>query len=81
MVSRNLNFKTVEEARVHINKSKMIVNPSNTTIKEKRFVIVADNKNDEQMLKQALVGMKNVKWIDILFQETKEKKVWADYQI
>jgi hypothetical protein len=29
------------------------------------------------MLKQALVGMKNVKWIDILFQETKEKKVWA----
>mgnify|MGYP003635863112 FL=1 len=75
MVSRNLNFKTVEEARVHINKSKMIVNPSNTTIKEKRFVIVADNKNDEQMLKQALVGMKNVKWIDILFQETKEKKV------
>lgn len=78
MVSRNLNFKTVEEARVHINKSKMIVNPSNTTIKEKRFVIVADNKNDEQMLKQALVGMKNVKWIDILFQETKEKKVWAE---
>jgi|TARA_R110002074_G_scaffold269778_2_gene441635 hypothetical protein len=75
MVSRDLNFKTVEEARVHINKSKMIVNPSNTTIKEKRFVIVADNKNDEQMLKQALVGMKNVKWIDILFQETKEKKV------
>ncbi len=78
MVSRDLNFKTVEEARVHINKSKMIVNPSNTTIKEKRFVIVADNKNDEQMLKQALVGMKNVKWIDILFQETKEKKVWAE---
>jgi hypothetical protein len=75
MVSRDLNFKTVEEARVHINKSKMIVNPSNTTIKEKRFVIVADNKNDEQMLKKALVGMKNVKWIDILFQETKEKKV------
>ena len=75
MVSRDLNFKTVEEARVHINKSKMIVNPSNTTIKEKRFVIVADNKNDEQMLKQALVGMKNVKWIDILFQETKEKRV------
>jgi len=75
MVPRDLNFKTVEEARVHINKSKMIVNPSNTTIKEKRFVIVADNKNDEQMLKQALVGMKNVKWIDILFQETKEKKV------
>tara|TARA_B110000285_G_scaffold189750_1_gene216594 strand:- start:221 stop:448 length:228 start_codon:yes stop_codon:yes gene_type:complete len=75
MVSRDLNFKTVEEARVHINKSKMIVNPSNTTIKEKRFVIVADNKNDEQMLKQALVGMKNVKWIHILFQETKEKKV------
>ena len=75
MVSRNLNFKTVEEARVHINKSKMIVNPSNKTIKEKRFVIVVDNRNDEQMLKQALVGMKNVKWIDILFQETKEKKV------
>jgi len=75
MVSRDLNFKTVEEARVHINKSKMIVNPSNTTIKEKRFVIVADNKNNEQMLKKALVGMKNVKWIDILFQETKEKKV------
>jgi hypothetical protein len=75
MVSRDLNFKTVEEARAYINKSKIIVNPSNTTIKEKRFVIVADNKNDEQMLKQALVGMKNVKWIDILFQETKEKKV------
>ena len=77
MVTRDLNFKTVEEARVHINKSKMIVNPSNIIIKEKRFVIVAYNKNDEQMLKQALVGMKNVKWIDILFQETKEKKVWA----
>jgi len=75
MVSRDLNFKTVEEARVHIHRSKMIVNPSNTTIKEKRFVIVVDNKSDEQMLKQALVGMKNVKWIDILFQETKEKKV------
>jgi len=75
MVPKDLNFKTVEEARVHINKSKMIVNPSNTTIKEKRFVIVADNKNDEQMLKKALVGMKNVKWIDILFQETKEKRV------
>lgn len=75
MVTRDLNFKTVEEARVHINKSKMIVNPSNIIIKEKRFVIVAYNKNDEQMLKQALVGMKNVKWIDILFQETKEKKV------
>jgi len=73
MVSRDLNFKTVEEARVHINKSKMIVNPSNTTIKEKRFVIVADNKNDEQMLKKALVGMKNVKWIDILLKEAKEK--------
>tara|TARA_R100000541_G_scaffold38350_1_gene46184 strand:+ start:2587 stop:2811 length:225 start_codon:yes stop_codon:yes gene_type:complete len=73
MVSRDLNFKTVEEARVHINKSKMIVNPSNTTIKEKRFVIVADNKNDEQMLKKALVGMKNVKWIDILLEEAKEK--------
>jgi hypothetical protein len=53
----------------------MIVNPSNIIIKEKRFVIVAYNKNDEQMLKQALVGMKNVKWIDILFQETKEKRV------
>ena len=78
MVPRDLNFKTVEEARVHINKSKMIVNPSNIIIKEKRFVIVAYNKNDEQMLKQALVGMKNVKWIDILFQETKEKKVWAE---
>ena len=75
MAPKDLNFKTVEEARVHINKSKMIVNPSNTTIKEKRFVIVADNKNNEQMLKKALVGMKNVKWIDILFQETKEKKV------
>jgi hypothetical protein len=75
MVTRDLNFKTVEEARVHINKSKMIVNPSNIIIKEKRFVIVAYNKNDEQMLKQALVGMKNVKWIDILFQETKEKRV------
>jgi hypothetical protein len=75
MVTRDLNFKTVEEARVHINKSKMIVNPSNIIIKEKRFVIVAYNKNDEQMLKQALVGMKNVKWIDILFQEAKEKKV------
>ena len=75
MVTRDLNFKTVEEARVHINKSKMIVNPSNIIIKEKRFVIVAYYKNDEQMLKQALVGMKNVKWIDILFQETKEKRV------
>ena len=75
MVPRDLNFKTVEEARAYINKAKMIVNPSNTTIKEKRFVIAVDNKSNEQMLRQALVGMKNVKWIDILFQETKEKKV------
>ena len=73
MVSRNLNFKSVEEARAYINKSKIIVNPSNTTIKEKRFAIVVDNKNDEQMLKKALVGMKNVKWIDILLEEAKEK--------
>lgn len=78
MVPRDLNFKTVEEARAYINKAKMIVNPSNTTIKEKRFVIAVDNKSNEQMLRQALVGMKNVKWIDILFQETKEKKVWAE---
>jgi hypothetical protein len=41
MVTRDLIFKTVEEARVHIHKSKMIVNPSNIIIKEKRFVIVA----------------------------------------
>tara|TARA_R110000796_G_scaffold8124_1_gene27076 strand:- start:264 stop:491 length:228 start_codon:yes stop_codon:yes gene_type:complete len=75
MVPRDLNFKTVEEARAYINKAKMIVNPSNTTIKEKRFVIAVDNKSNEQMLRQALVGMKNVKWIDILFQETKEKRV------
>ena len=27
MVSRDLNFKTVEEARAYINKSKMVVNP------------------------------------------------------
>ena len=73
MVSRNLNFKSVEEARAYINKSKIIVNPSNTIIKEKRFVISADNRSDEQMLKKALVGMKNVKWIDILLEEAKEK--------
>jgi len=73
MVSRNLNFKSVEEARAYINKSKIIVNPSNTIIKEKRFVIAADNRSDEQMLKKALVGMKNVKWIDILLEEAKEK--------
>ena len=51
----------------------MVVNPKNTVIKEKKFVIVAYNKNDEQMLKKALVGMKNVKWIDILLEEAKEK--------
>ena len=73
MVSRDLNFKTVEEASTYINKSKMVVNPKNTVIKEKKFVIVAYNKNDEQMLKKALVGMKNVKWIDILLEEAKEK--------
>ena len=73
MVSRNLNFKSVEEARAYINKSKIIVNPSNTIIKEKGFVIAADNRSDEQMLKKALVGMKNVKWIDILLEEAKEK--------
>jgi len=73
MVSRNLNFKSVEEARAYINKSKIIVNPSHTIIKEKRFVIAADNRSDEQMLKKALVGLKNVKWIDILLEEAKEK--------
>ena len=75
MVSKRLNLGTVEEARAYINKSKMLVNPSNTTIKEKKFVIVVQEKDQEQLLKQALVGMKNVKWIQILFQETKEKRV------
>jgi hypothetical protein len=53
----------------------MLLNPSNTTIKEKKFVIVVQDKDQERLLKQALVGMKNVKWIDILFQEAKEKRV------
>ena len=73
MVTKRLNLKTVAEARAYINKSKTLVNPSNTTIKEKKFVIVVQDREQEQLLKQALVGMKNVKWIDILFQETKEK--------
>ena len=75
MVSKRLNLGTVEEARAYIHKSKMLVNPSNTTIKENKFVIVVQDKDQERLLKQALVGMKNVKWIDILFQETKEKRV------
>jgi hypothetical protein len=75
MVAKRLNLKTVAEARAYINKSKTLVNPSNTTIKEKKFVIVVQDREQEQLLKQALVGMKNVKWIDILFQEAKEKKV------
>jgi|TARA_R110000782_G_scaffold97420_1_gene182264 hypothetical protein len=73
MVTKRLNLKTVAEARAYINKSKTLVNPSNTTIKEKKFVIVVQDREQEQLLKQALVGMKNIKWIDILFQETKEK--------
>jgi hypothetical protein len=73
MVAKRLNLKTVAEARAYINKSKTLVNPSNTTIKEKKFVIVVQDREQEQLLKQALVGMKNVKWIDILFQEAKEK--------
>jgi len=73
MVTKRLNLKTVAEARAYINKSKILVNPSNTTIKEKKFVIVVQDREQEQLLKQALVGMKNIKWIDILFQETKEK--------
>jgi hypothetical protein len=75
MVAKRLNLKTVAEARAYINKSKTLVNPSNTTIKEKKFVIVVQDREQEQLLKQALVGMKNIKWIDILFQEAKEKKV------
>lgn len=75
MVSKRLDLGTVEEARAYIHKSKMLLNPSNITIKEKKFVIVVQDKDQERLLKQALVGMKNVKWIDILFQETKEKKV------
>ena len=75
MVSKRLNLSTVEEARAYIQKSKMLLNPSNTTIKEKKFVIVVQDKDQERLLKQALVGMKNVKWIDILFQEAKEKRV------
>ena len=75
MVTKRLNLKTVAEARAYINKSKTLVNPSNTTIKEKKFVIVVQDREQEQLLKQALVGMKNVKWIDILFQEAKEKRV------
>jgi hypothetical protein len=73
MVAKRLNLKTVAEARAYINKSKTLVNPSNTTIKEKKFVIVVQDREQEQLLKQALVGMKNIKWIDILFQEAKEK--------
>jgi hypothetical protein len=73
MVAKRLNLKTVAEARAYINKSKTLVNPSNTTIKEKKFVIVVQDREQEQLLKQALVGMKNIKWIDILFQEVKEK--------
>jgi hypothetical protein len=73
MVTKRLNLKTVAEARAYINQSKTLVNPSNTTIKEKKFVIVVQDREQEQLLKQALVGMKNIKWIDILFQETKEK--------
>jgi hypothetical protein len=73
MVTKRLNLKTVAEARAYINQSKTLVNPSNTTIKEKKFVIVVQDREQEQLLKQALVGMKNVKWIDILFQEAKEK--------
>ena len=73
MVSKRLNLSTVEEARAYIHKSKMLLKPSNTTIKEKKFVIVVQDKDQERLLKQALVGMKNVKWIDILFQEAKEK--------
>ena len=73
MVAKRLNLKTVTEARAYINKSKTLVNPSNTTIKEKKFVIVVQDREQEQLLKQALVGMKNIKWIDILFQEAKEK--------
>ena len=75
MVAKRLNLKTVAEARAYINKSKTLVNPSNTTIKEKKFVIVVQDREQEQLLKQALVGMKNIKWIDILFQEAKEKRV------
>ena len=75
MVTKRLNLKTVAEARAYINKSKTLVNPSNTTIKEKKFVIVVQDREQEQLLKQALVGMKNVKWIQILFQEAKEKRV------
>ena len=73
MVAKRLNLKTVAEARAYINKSKTLVNPSNTTIKQKKFLIVVQHREQEQLLKQALVGMKNIKWIDILFQETKEK--------
>jgi hypothetical protein len=73
MVTKRLNLKTVAEARAYINQSKTLVNPSNTTIKEKKFVIVVQDREQEQLLKQALVGMKNIKWIDILFQEAKEK--------
>jgi hypothetical protein len=73
MVAKRLNLKTVAEARAYINKSKTLVNPSNITIKEKKFVIVVQDREQEQLLKQALVGMKNIKWIDILFQEAKEK--------
>jgi hypothetical protein len=47
------------------------LNPSNTTIKENKFVIVVQDKDQERLLKQALVGMKNVKWIDILFSRNK----------
>jgi hypothetical protein len=54
MVSKRLNLSTVEEARAYIYKSKMLLNPSNTTIKEKKFVIVVQDKRSRTAFKTGL---------------------------
>jgi len=61
----NKNFKSIDAARSYIKDSAQIVNPSNIVLKKIAFYIVAGNKNDYDLLKKALIGMKNVKWIGI----------------
>ena len=59
------NFKNIEQSRDYIRASARIVNPHNLVIKNKTFYIEVGNQNDYDLLKQGLVGMKNVKWIGI----------------
>ena len=68
----NVNFKNILEAREYIRNTALILNPSHSIIKQIRLIIKVGNRSDYELLTNALVGMKNVKWIGIELGEFTE---------